>query len=269
MNQNTRISVHCYEGDAHQVAGLMPVHLSHGCPVSVVSPKDSRAASIPGADMIYAGHREGSTAIGGYGQTISEGQISFDRQHAQMKILLRYPEKFFLMNDSDSFCLSPELPKYLYDEPDVFWSNLVYDPIPHHVHPPGMPRLALQPPYFCSRDILAKLVVAHERAKVCPTMPYIDHYMLQLAVISGVQFKGFPDCFSGDTDRQHMVLEIAQVHVRHLGRIFIHSAKTPETWGPLIQARKEFLEGITDPDTTRNIKPPGQEYVPCPPPPTT
>jgi hypothetical protein len=86
------------------------------------------------------------------------GDLSLTRQFAQMRVLLEYPFEYFLANDSDSLCISPRIPEYLYADPHNFWSNEVSDLM--HQRKPGYkwPRQAFQPPYFFSRRILEQMV---------------------------------------------------------------------------------------------------------------
>jgi len=43
-----------------------------------------------------------------------------------VQVTLDQPDwNWVLLNDADSFCLSPELPEYLYREPDTFWCNVL------------------------------------------------------------------------------------------------------------------------------------------------
>lgn len=277
MNKDTRISVHCYEGDAHQVRNALPLYLHHQCPVTIISPTDSRV-TIEGLDCRYAGARAGSTGRWasdfkqeGSERIVTGGPIANERQRLQMKALLDCPENFFLMNDSDSMCLHAELPSYLYAEPDIVWSNLVHDPLPRNQpgYAPGFPRLALQPPYFLSRWTIEAMLAVADQVTVNPVMPWIDHYMLQLAVQAKLVWKGFPDGLSSDL--YHIGhLEWAQVQVRHLGRIFIHSAKSKETWGPLLHAHTQFCADYravgdrrsnADTNTTADIAPVGKERM--------
>lgn len=274
MNNDTRVSVHCYEGDGHQVRDALHLFTHHKCPVTVLSPIDSRV-TIEGVDCRYAGYREGSVItrhIDGRDRIITAGRIANERQRAQMQTLLEYPEKFFLMNDADSMCLSPELPAYLYNEPDIVWANVAHDPLPDNQpgYPPGFPRLALQPPYFLSRRTIEVMLAVADQVEPNPTIPWIDHYMLQLAVAAKLVWKGFPDCVSSDLDRYPGNLEWAQVQVRHLGRIFVHSAKSIESWGPLAHAHNQFLADYrpagdhrpnTDVNTTADIASPGHERM--------
>jgi hypothetical protein len=135
----------------------------------------------------------GETEIGFFhaGKRAYIGQDSLDRQVYHMMILraLENPSAdWFLMNDSDSMCLTPEIPRYVYENDRVLWSNEVIDP---RTHPTPLPRLALQPPYFCSRNVLTWLINAAPKVTAHPITPYIDHFMLQLCHAAGVSHLPF------------------------------------------------------------------------------
>lgn len=245
MNPSTRVAVFCYAGDAPQVIGALPILLHHECPVTILSPVDSQVA-IQGVESRFAGQRQYT------------GQLSLDRQWEQMKLLLTYPEDYFLCHDSDSVCLSPEIPKYLYAE-DVLWSNLVKDDMQgreHGFYMDGFPRLAFQPPYFMSRKVIERLLapVMEKNLDMNPTLPFIDHYMVQLAVKAGVPGKNFNDGFTGPVSGSTNAFEQAWRAVQQRGAVMIHSVKGPQFWQPLMQARGFYLAG------NRSAKPPS-----CPP----
>jgi hypothetical protein len=253
MNRDTRVVIHCYEGDREWVRELLPHHARHECPITLLSPEDSRV-EIPGVDCRFGGRRQ------------SAGQLSLDRQRKHMRMLLDYPENFFLMNDADSICLSSILPHYLYAEPDVLWSNLVLNPIPEQQkgYAPGFPRLALQPPYFMSRSTIERLLAVADGVAVNPVLPYIDHYMVQLAVKARIVCKGFPDGISAAICTHPGFMELAQADIRFKGRIFIHSVKGARYLQPLIDARQEWLADfrragdhtpLANTDTTANMRP--------------
>src|ERR1035437_1545947 len=167
MNANTRIAVCCYAGDQVQVIKALDNYLQHGCPVVVLSPEDSPAEiRYPGIENRFAGKRA------------YIGQDSLDRQREHLKVLLTFPEEYFLVHDADSVCLSAKLPAYLYAEPDFLWSNVVNDGIPEHqpAYPSGFPHIAFQPPYFLSRKTIGGLLAASEGIQANPVMPFIDHY---------------------------------------------------------------------------------------------
>jgi hypothetical protein len=208
--------------------------MHHECPVVILSPDDAKV-EISGVESRFGGKRAYT------------GQDSLDRQREHLKILLSYPENHFLIHDSDSVCLSPEIPQYLYAE-DALWSNLVVDNIPgreHGYYLNGFPRLAFQPPYFVSRKVLERLVASVEGGNLTanPTLPFIDHYMVQLAVHSGVPWKNFRDGITGPISSDHSSFVAAWNAVQR-GAVMIHSVKSPDFWRPLMRARELYLTGV-------------------------
>jgi hypothetical protein len=151
MNEGTLITVHGYAGDQHQIEAFMPWYLHHEAPVIVMSPLDSPIRQIASAPTVI-------TRYGGLRAYI--GQASLDRQLGFIwRLRSNTSSRYYLLNDSDSFCLSPKLPQYLYDESNFFWSNEVGEPRPHSS---PYPKIAMQPPYFVSHSNLEKMVaVAH------------------------------------------------------------------------------------------------------------
>lgn len=247
MNENTLIAICCYAGDAHQMN--IPLYTHHECPVVVLSPVDSQAiVDHPGVECRFGGKRA------------YIGQDSLDRQVEHLKILLTYPHEFFMIHDSDSVCLDAELPKYLYDEPDLVWSNQVFDNIPEHQPhiPDGWPKVAFQPPYFLSRKTIEKMLAVADdpRCKASPCMPFIDFFMVQLTMVAGLEWRRFPDCMSfgicADPQRRtplepravtmytrntHMALNA----VRNEGVRIVHSVKDPSIAEDLYVARRQYL----------------------------
>jgi hypothetical protein len=235
LNPNTRVAVCCYAGDGPQVSGAVPLLVHHECPVVILSPTDSMfAIDHPGIENKCGGLRQYT------------GQLSLDRQREHMRILLEYPEDFFLMHDADSVCLSPKIPDYLYTK-DVLWSNLVHDSMRERAqgfYMDGFPRLAFQPPYFLSRKTIERLLapVAVENISMNPTLPFIDHYMVQLAVKAGVPWENFTDGFTGPISGDYPSFKRAWDAVQR-GAVMIHSVKAPESWQALMTARSNYLAG--------------------------
>lgn len=240
MNDHTVVAVCGYAGDAFQVKQNMPLYKHHGCPVVVLSPVDSKI-ELPETDCRFGGKRA------------YIGQDSLDRQQRHLELLWDMPGRFFFVNDSDSFCLSPELPRYLYDKPEVLWSNLVIDNIPGRgdPYPPGWPHIAFQPPYFFSRDVLWKMLSVG-RVEANPVLPFIDFYMVQLAMLGKIPYAGFPDGIScgtmindpkdGTPGQPHPIgSQIIGNAVRDRGTIFIHSVKHIDVVHQLVGQRDQYL----------------------------
>lgn len=247
MNPDTRVVVCCYAGDAHQVQGSLDMYLHHECPVVVLSPEDS-PANVEGVENRYGGKRA------------YIGQDSLDRQRRHLEILLEYPEKYFMIHDSDSVCLDPKFPDYLYNDPDVVWSNQVDDAIPEHQSTflEGWPHVAFQPPYFLSRSTIeAMLAIAYDpRCAASPVMPFIDYYMVQLTMVAGLRWARFLDSISCPiahdpvtkpvlSDRDAATYKngfiIAMDAVRNGGSNILHSIKNPDAMRQLAEARKLWL----------------------------
>ncbi len=236
MNEDTRIGICCYAGDQHYVIKALDNYLQHQCPVVVLSPEDSKAEiRYPGIENRFGGKRA------------YIGQDSLDRQRIHLQLLLEFPEHHFLIHDADSICLSPELPRYLYDEPYHVWSNLVNDNIPEHLAEfntrPGWPHVAFQPPYFLHRETIEKMLAVADRpeAKASPTMPFIDFYMVQLTMLAGLSYRRFPHCVSCSDHPSLLGHEIMANQVREDGAIFVHSVKRPEIYQKLLADRQTYL----------------------------
>lgn len=180
-------------------------------------------------------------------RVVTKGPIANQRQIEQMKLLLTYPENFFFMNDADSFCLSPELPAYLYAAPDVVWSTYVRDTLPLNQpgyigYPADFPHAALQPPYFMSRRSIEKMLAVADQIVPNEIMPWIDHFMLQMAYAAKLEYRRFENSIAADLDRYPRNLPSAVATARN-GAVFVHSSKSPKTWRPLMAARLEYLRG--------------------------
>lgn len=255
MNEDTRVVICCYDGDKHQLN--LGAYLHHGCPVTIMSPDDSRALfDYPGIDCAFAGKRA------------YIGQDSLDRQHEHLKLMLTYPEKFFLIHDSDSVLLDPKIPDYLYADPDVVWSNQVDDGIPDHQNhfPDGWPHVAFQPPYFLSRKTIEAMVVVkdHPLCRASPMMPFIDFYMLQVTMVAGLRWRRFMDCIScpitlnpithpvegrsAQTQSTYAQnIRLVTDSVQKNGVNILHSVKDPDAVDHFLQARMDFLSGNPNP----------------------
>lgn len=254
MNPNTRVSVHCYAGDGHQVLDALQLYTHHQCPLTIISPWDSPVV-IQGVECAFAGRREGSVrsvVVDERPRIVTAGPIANERQVEQMKILLTTLENWFLMNDADSFCLAAKIPDYLYHETNTIWCNLAQDTLPmnqpgYKGYPIGFPKIALQPPYFAHRRVLEKFVAVAPNIKCNDIMPWIDHFMMQLAYDAKVTCKNFSDGWAGDLDRWvPSPLPQAVLAVRRQGKIFVHSSKSPLTWMPLVEARREYERRLVD-----------------------
>lgn len=226
MNPDTLVTVCCYSGDVEQVKNLMPYYRHHDCPVVVLSPQDHPVSDLGGIIC-----RTG-------GKKAYIGQESLDRQALHMKMMLDYPFKWFLMHDSDSVCLAPQLPEYLYKRDDVVWSNEVFD---FHERPRYvMPRIAMQPPYFASRKMMEAMVRIAPQIRADPLTPFIDHYFVQLVCRARLHHHTFPDGNSFGTHDDNGAGIMERV-VRDEGKIFMHSVKRPEVISRIVNARSDYV----------------------------
>ena len=224
----TLITVHGYKGDEHQIRDLLPCYEHHNLPLVIVTPEDSRIEKMGPHICRFGGQRE------------YIGLKSFARQLEHWKILLDFNATHYLCNDSDSVCLSPEIPGYLYDE-DVLWSNEVSDLI--HKLPPTYkwPRFAFQPPYFLSRNIVERLIAAAPLVVPEPKMLFIDWYFMACCTVGGIPHKNFRDGMSCGTTNLHG-LRVMTDQVWRRGKIFVHSIKSAPVLRQLTFARKQYLK---------------------------
>lgn len=232
MNPDTLVAVSCYAGDVGQVTGNIEAYVHHQTPVVIFSPEDS-PVDLPGWDCRHAGKRA------------YIGQDSLDRQRKYLEILLTYPHKYFLFNDSDSMCLSAEIPRYVYDSPDVVWSNEVVEPRPHAS---SLPKIAMQPPYFLSRALIQRMVGVADRIVIHPITPYIDHYMLQLVCEAGIFHKNFLEAGEPWTKVNRMGEPWGESwgemsgRVRYHGRVFVHPVKSSDHLHRLLAHHRAYAQ---------------------------
>lgn len=231
MNQvaQTCVAVCCYQGDAELVKRAMPIHKAHGCDVVCLSPTDS-PVTIPGAQCQFAGERA------------YIGEKSWIRQREQLKILMTYPHEFFLINDSDSFCVSAKIPERLYVESEgTSWSNEVVEPRPHAS---PYPKIAAQPPYFLTRKSLQKIIDAYPKAPMHPITPYIDFAMLAWACEAGLKHRSFAELehpsrcvipFSGNDSWAQL-----EYRIRYCGAVAMHPIKSQEQFDLCVRARRFY-----------------------------
>lgn len=235
MNAGTRIVVHGYAGDQHQIEAALPQYVHHQTPVTVLSPADS-PVNIDGVECRVGGKRA------------YKGKTSIIRQRRHLELLLDYPERWFLLHDSDSVCLEPELPGYLYEADTVFYNAT---PTVRFLAELGEPPLegyeyVFQPPLFCSREAIERmLAVADEALAEIPDFAkLIDWWFVAAARLAGLEAKPFPDGISRPIWAPY---EVARVYasVRTKGIIFLHSVKSREALDLFVTARAEFNQ---DPD---------------------
>lgn len=235
LNPDTLVAVCGYAGDANQIKIQMPYLQHHGSPVLVLSPDDA-----PVTARLLGNPRNTLYQTGGKRAYV--GQLSLDRQRDHLKILAARPERFFLVHDSDSICLSPKLPGYLYAEPDVVWSNIVSDEFHPRDEGYPFPRLAFQPPYFLSKESIQKLIEVADTVPGNPRSPFIDWCMMAWSFTAKLAYKAFPDGMSCGTAQDNpngirCMSEGVGIH----GKIFLHSIKTRDVLIHLAHQRLAFV----------------------------
>jgi len=236
-NRKTLVSVHGYSGDGHQIEALRPVYEHHKCPIVILSPEDAPIKKVAGHICRFAGKRA------------YVGQDSWDRQHLQLKVLLEYDFDWYLLNDSDSFVISPQIPEYLFEEQNAVWSNEVTDfRVPgqtyegitwaddYHV---GYPLIAMQPPYFISRVALEKLVAASEGLIADPVTPFIDWWFLPACKEAGLEHRSFLHGASCETITQNGVT--GMLHAIANKAVCLHAVKSLEIRKMLVKAYQSTL----------------------------
>lgn len=228
LNPKTLVSVHCYQGDRAQVDLLISFYEHHRCPVVIVSPDNSPVIGIGGHWCITAGE---------VGYT---GMHTIRRQALQLEALLNLPGNFewFCCHDSDSICLSPKFPDYLYADRESIYSNVVKDfrvpgTFSHGVHWPldyhaaFAHKVASQPPYWAHRRVMEKVAAQLHNVQDDPITPFIDWGMAAAPQLAGVPMKRFHACVSINTKTPEEISAMAFA-VQHRGATFLHAVKTPQ-----------------------------------------
>jgi hypothetical protein len=233
MNEDTRVAVCCYAGDQDQVLSNLGLYLHHKCPVVVLSPDDSRAEMVPCVETRFGGER------------CYIGEKAIDRMRKHLEILLTFPETYFLINDADSFCLTPKIPLYIYAKPDILWTNLKDEDMPPQesaFYPEGFPHIAFHPPWFMSRKTIKKLLAVADKITPNPNMLFIDYWLVQLAIEAGLKWRGFPEAISYPTYDLYF-RDLAQKAVRERGTTFVHAVKDAKTALSLLIEHHHYAAG--------------------------
>lgn len=230
MNANTLVTIHGYSGDQHQIRNALSVHESHRCSIVIFSPEDSPIRKM------------GPHICRGVGRRAYTGPLSLTRQKLHMEEMLKYPFQFFLANDADSVCLSPEIPRYVYEHPEILWSNEVSDMMHHRAPGYPWPRLAFQPPYFMSRQVIERLLSVIDSVPVDMQTPFIDWSMMAWAIASGCPHSNYRDGASYPTTNSPEGFNVMRRVVRSEGKIFVHSIKEKRVLDALINDRQSFLK---------------------------
>jgi len=250
IRENTLIAVHCYAGDKDLVKQHMPLYKHHGAKVVVLSPTDKPVnLRMKNVECRQAG------------KAAYFGQTSLDRQRAHLQLLLEYPQEYFLLNDADSFCIAPIIPRYVYEDAarGVVFSNEVTEWRPHAS---PYPKIGMHPPYFLHRNSIERMLQI-DFVSAHPITPYIDWYMVALTCESGLGHRnyndgasfpawrhdGFPETQSLGHDYRHPYLEKgefpgdqAMANEVARGVVFIHSVKHASVMKLLLEARQRYVD---------------------------
>jgi hypothetical protein len=239
-NPDTLVAISAYAGDVHQVENNLPFYKHHGCKVVVLSPEDAPITAVSDPNVICMT----------VGKRCWAGRAAIERQIKFMELLSHFPHGYFLFNDSDSLCISAQIPKYVYEQ-DTVWSNEVLDTNPGASM---LPKIAMQPPYFFSKRALRAMLDIKDNL---PTSYYgevspmedgrlpiptecPDHLMLQLAHGSGFGHASFHHGASFETASDIGMSTMSEL-VRNHGRVLLHSVKTAKVLHKLVADRREFL----------------------------
>lgn len=257
MREETLVVVHCYAGDRDVVKNAMPLFKHHGAQLLILSPEDA-PVKIRGEECRSVG------------RAAYYGQVSLDRQRAHLQTLLEYPHRYFLLNDADSVCLSPTIPRYLYEQAaqGIVFSNEVND---WREHPSPYPKIAMQPPYFLTRESIERMLAVADRITAHPITPYIDWYMVALVCEAGIEHHNFPNGASFPAWRRDDLPETQQLghHFVHRndpngyirgdlgmkarvreGAVLIHSVKHREVLDELVAAHADYVRRGSPPVVT-------------------
>lgn len=245
MNEDTLVSVHCYgasagpstsweinqAGDAILAAALLPCHERLKAPIVFLSPIDAPVRSMGPHICRHAGKRA------------YIGQDSLDRQIVHLQILLEYPFRFYLLNDADSFCVSADIPKALYEQAtDSLWSNLLAETRPHQSK---YPKFAAQPPYFLTRESIEKILVVAPQIRAHEITPYIDWAMVAWACEAGLKLRAFSELENPPVDPADANMPHESRYGRILnGAVMVHPIKSGEGRDQCLAARKIYEQSL-------------------------
>ena len=248
MNEDTLIAVCGYAGDAKQITNALPFYLHHERPVLVLSPTDSPIGPKNRAAQTKVLFRSA-------GKRAYVGQLSLDRQRDHLKLMLEYPHEWILANDSDSVCVDPKIPEYLYQDKTVLWSNEVSDMMHDRSDDPGyiFPRLAFQPPYFFHRSVAEKLVSIADSVPANTRTPFIDWCMMAWAIAADIPHRNFIDGVSCPTAHYPPGQQAMADGVRNRGATMLHSIKTADVLYQMVSHRIEYKRVNKIPITSARV----------------
>ena len=225
------VVVHAYAGDLQQVLNQMDSYLAGGRPVLVLSPADAPAeVNHPRVTNQNAGKA-------GW-----KGKHTVERQLEHWQMALDKEHDWYLLHDSDSVCLSPDLPDYIFEDPERFWCNVINTDKTGQIvmAAPGSAGANYQPPYFISWETLSLAVSVVARNLDAWAKEWEDaggEIAIDATYANLVSREGFKaGCY---TDGYHLWHESdPEWMVKHAGEglRFWHGVKTKDTYDRMLAA---------------------------------
>jgi hypothetical protein len=244
---DTLVVVQCWSGDVDRVKRALDQYTHHGFPILLLSPTDAPARiDHPMITCESAGPND------------YNGQQSIERYKAQLALLLEYPVTHFLLNESDSFCIEPNIPGYLYSNDDFVWGN--YTDVLYYMELNGEPNPeaayvkhnpAIQAPWFFSRTALEKMVAVFD--DVVDALPsyarYIDWWFHTAPHLAGLDHRSYASQgisypITNTSEADHVYQAILR------GAVMIHSVKDSYALKNVLRAYEE-RKRLEDPHTVR------------------
>lgn len=207
----------------------LDLYLHHGHDVLLLSPVDA---------PVYIDHPQVVCRTAGNNAYNAEA-AAFGRYGPQFRALLDHHADWYLLNESDSFCLDPEIPPYLYKDEKVVWSNYA-DPFGFmemngesdmgHEYPKHYP--VMQAPWFLSRRALEGMVAVHDQAyEPLPTYAkFIDWWFHTATHLAGFDHNEYGAGGITHAWEPNLVVAVSN------GAVMVHGAKEPGVRQAVLEA---------------------------------
>jgi hypothetical protein len=217
VHSDTLVLVQAFAPYRDMVIRHLPYWQNHQCRVVISSPRDS-FCDVPGVECVAHGVDEHA------------GIKSLDRWKEIMRWLAGQDHAFFLMHESDSICLTGEIPLRYYQQSDTFFSNEAED----NKVPPDQ-KVFCVAPWFFSYAVLRRFNQALE--KVAYRAPYHgDRWVGQVLEEGGIRHQSFsPGITCGTLGLHSRDLKQVCEAVRR-GVTMVHGIKTEEVLRVLLRA---------------------------------
>ena len=186
---STLIVVQGYSGDQARIEHFLPQWTHHELPVLLLSPIDA---------PVHIAHPQVTCRTAGPNDY--NGELSVERYKQQIAAIADYEADWYMLNESDSFCLTPSVPEYLYGDPEVVRANYAnpWDWILMHDDPEPMRTLmthdtAMQAPWWFSRQALLRMIeVADAAWDGCPPYAkFIDWWFHHAPHLAGLRHESY------------------------------------------------------------------------------